>query len=105
MEGPKIEWGRVDWTAVSDNWPRGEDGAPVPPRYFCHRSCVDMSDRLLVNMLEAYGIPCLRDYPGDGAFGRVIMGASGTGVDIYVPKSMLEVAQKLIEGVDNDEEL
>ena len=64
-----------------------------------------MSDELTVNMLEAYGIPCVRDYPGNGSFGRVIMGASGTGVDIFVPKSMLETAQKLIEGVENDGEL
>ena len=35
----------------------------------------------------------------------VILGASGTGVDIYVPKSMLEEAKSLIEGVENDEEL
>ena len=56
-------------------------------------------------MLEAYGIPCVRDYPGNGSFGRVIMGTSGTGVDIFVPKSMLNTAQKLIEGVETDEEL
>ena len=79
----KEDWGRAGAGLVSDRWPKDEEGSAE--------------------------IPCLRDYPGDGAFGHIIMGASGTGVDIYVPKSMLEVAQKLIEGVeegaDNDEEL
>ena len=105
MEGPRLEWGRGEPFGISDRWPRDAAGQPVPARLLCHRSCVDMADRMLVNMLEAYGIPCVRDYPGNGAFGRVIMGASGTGVDIYVPKSMLEEAKMLIEGVENDEEL
>ena len=105
MEGPKIEWGRADLTGLAERWPKREDGQREPARFFCHCTCVDMEDRLLVNMLEAYGIPCLRSYPGDGGFGRVIMGASGTGVDIFVPKSMLEEATMLIEGENCDEEL
>ena len=105
----KEDWGRAGAGLVSDRWPKDEEGRAEESAFLCTCKNTDMSDELTVNMLEAYGIPCLRDYPGDGAFGRVIMGASGTGVDIYVPKSMLEVAQKLIEGVEegaeNDEEL
>ena len=101
----KDEWGRAGMGLVSDRWPKDAEGRAEESAFLCSCGGTDLSDELTVNMLEAYGIPCLRDYPGDGAFGRVIMGASGTGVDIYVPKSMLEVAQKLIEGVENDEEL
>ena len=36
-----------------------------------------MDDVLLVNMLEAYGIPCLKNYPGDGQFGKIMLGMSG----------------------------
>ena len=99
------DWGRAGAGLVSDRWPKDEEGRAEESAFLCTCGSVDLNDMLTVNMLEAYGIPCLRDYPGDGAFGRVIMGASGTGVDIYVPKSMLEVAQTLIEGVENDEEL
>ena len=53
------------------------------------------SDELIINMLEAYGIPCLRDYPGDGSFGKVVLGMSGQGTDIYVPESRLEEARAL----------
>ena len=101
----KEDWGRAGSGLVSDRWPKDEAGQTEEPAFLCSRGNTDMSDELTVNMLEAYGIPCLRDYPGDGAFGRVIMGASGTGVDIFVPKSMLEEATMLIEGENCDEEL
>ena len=104
MEGPKLDWGRVDWSALSDRWPKGEDGEPEQPRFFCHRSCVDMSDMLLVNMLEAYGIPCLTLDPGNGSFARVVMGISGQGVDIYVPENLYDDAVALSKE-ENDEEL
>ncbi|MBR2583312.1 MAG: hypothetical protein IKD61_07950 [Oscillospiraceae bacterium] len=99
------DWGRAGAGLVSDRWPKDENGRAEESVFLCTCGNTDLSDELTVNMLEAYGIPCVRDYPGDGAFGRVIMGASGTGVDIYVPKSMLELAQKLIEEVKDDEEL
>ena len=101
----KEEWGRAGAGLVSDRWPKDAEGRTEESAFLCTCGGKDLSAELTVNMLEAYGIPCVRDYPGDGAFGRVIMGASGTGVDIYVPKSMLEEAKKLIEGVENDEEL
>ena len=101
----KEDWGRAGSGLVSDRWPKDEEGRAEESAFLCTCSNTDLSDTLTVNMLEAYGIPCLRDYPGNGAFGRVVMGASGTGVDIYVPKSMLEEAKMLIEGVENDEEL
>ena len=99
------EWGRSGAGLVSDRWPKDKQGRAEESAFLCTRSNTDLSDELTVNMLEAYGIPCVRDYPGNGSFGRVIMGTSGTGVDIFVPKSMLNTAQKLIEGVETDEEL
>lgn len=99
------EWGRAGAGLVSERWPTDAEGRAEESAFLCTCSGRDMSDTLTVNMLEAYGIPCLRHYPGDGAFGHVIMGASGTGVDIFVPVSMLEAAKTLIEGVENDEEL
>lgn len=103
MEEPKLEWGRVDWAGLSERWPKGEDGEPLRPRYLCHCSCVDMSDRLLVNMLEAYGIPCLCVDPGNGGFARVVMGMSGQGVDIYVPENLYDDAVALSKEENNEE--
>ena len=42
---------------------------------------------------------------GNGHLGRLVLGISGYGVDIYVPKSMLEDAKKLIEEDMINEEL
>ena len=103
MEEPKLDWGRTDLTGLSDRWPRGEDGKPEPARFLCYRSCVDMSDRLLVNMLEAFGSPCLCVDPGDGGFGRVVLGMSGQGVDIYVPEHLYDDAEALSKEENNEE--
>ncbi len=104
MEGPKIEWGRAELDGLLKRWPRGEDGEPVKARFLCHSSCLDLSDQLLVNMLEAYGIPCLSVDPGNGSFGRVVLGMSGQGVDLYVPENLYDDAVALSKE-DNNEEL
>lgn len=104
MAEPKIEWGRQHEELLAV-WPKNADGTPEEAVFLCTRSNLDLSDELTVNLLEAYGIPCVRNYPGIGAFGRVVMGASATGVDIFVPCSMLEEATKLMEGENFDEEL
>ena len=63
-----------------------------------------MSDEMLVNLLGAYGIPALKQYPNDGDFGRLILGISGPGTDIYVPKSMYEDAVNLsMRGAEYEE--
>ncbi len=59
---------------------------------------MDMDAALLVNMLEAYGIPCLTNYPGTSHFGKIVLGMSGFGVEILVPETMLEDAEALCEG-------
>lgn len=79
-------------------WPRNADGELVPPALLTKCTGIDMDDVLLVNMLEAYGIPCLKNYPGDGQFGKIMLGMSGYGVEILVPETLLADAQALREG-------
>ena len=100
-----IEWGRGEYSELLKRWPKDENGQPEAPVFLRSEKNLDMSDELLVNMLEAYQIPCLRIYPGDGAFGRVVLGASGWGVDIYVPESLYEDAKELTEGESIYEDL
>ena len=40
---------------------------------------------------------------GDGGFGRVVLGMSGQGTDIYVPESLLEDAIELCKEENNEE--
>ena len=100
-----IEWGINDYSDLLKRWPKDENGQPEAPVFLRSEKNLDMSDELLVNMLEAYQIPCLRIYPGDGSFGRVVLGTSGWGVDIYVPESLYEDAKELTEGEISYEDL
>ena len=56
----KAEWGRSLPGDLLKRWPRDADGELVPPALLTKCTGVDMDDVLLVNMLEAYGIPCLK---------------------------------------------
>ena len=100
----RIDWGRAELAGLFERWPKDENGLPDEPVLLCSLSALDMSDELMLNMLEAYGIPCLRLYPGNGAFGKLVLGMSGQGSDIYVPKSLYIDAQELSKGAEEDDE-
>ena len=101
----KLEWGRKITGELLERWPKDENGELIEPVFLTHCASIDMSDEMLVNLLEAYEIPCVRQYPNDGDFGRLVLGMSGTGVDIYVPITMYEDAVNLSEGSAEYEEL
>ena len=73
-----------------ERWPKAPSGEPEKAVFLCNIKAVDLADELRINMLEAYGIPCLRDYPGNGSFGKVVLGMSGQETDYYVPERLLK---------------
>ncbi len=91
------EWGRTVLGEVYERWPKDADGQPEEPKFLCRCKGLDFEADMRTGMLEAYGIPCLRLYPGDGSFGKVVLGMSGFGVDLYVPASRLDEARALCE--------
>ena len=99
---PKIVWGQFQDGELLRSWPRKENGEPVEPAYLCLRSCSNMADQLTVSMLKSYGIPCLCMERAEGSLGRVVLGISGYGVEIYVPENLLEDAKTLIEDTGNE---
>lgn len=94
----KEGWGRDLPGKVWKMWPKDGEGNPEEPAFLKHCSSVDMEDELLINMLTAYGVPCIKINPMDGCFGKVVLGMSGSGTDILVPKSLAEDARALMEG-------
>ena len=88
-----------------ERWPKDEKGEPVLPAFLASSSQKDMGDAVLIGMLESLGVPCLRRFPHYGGFGKLVLGISAEGVDIFVPETMLEYARALMEGVPEDEEL
>lgn len=86
-----------------EKWPKGANGEPETPKFLTCLSSLDMADTMLVSMLRAYGIPAVVLHPGDGDFGKVMLGMSGTGSCIYVPESLYEDAKVLMEAEPDDE--
>lgn len=97
------EWGKKADKNLLKRWPKDENGELSQPVFLERLYSMDMGAELRVNMLEAYGIPCLLTYPGDGSFGRVILGMSGCGVNIYVPREKYEDAKALCEEENNEQ--
>ena len=60
---------------------------------------------MLISLLAAYRIPCFKYFDYEGGAGKVINGFSGYGASLYVPETMLEEAQNILnaEAVEEDE--
>lgn len=101
----KRSWGEFMDGELLESWPRTAEGELVEPAFLCARRSTDFSDKLLMNMLQAYGIPSLSLERGNGMLGRVYLGISGYGTDIYVPETLLDDAIKLCEEDYHEEEL
>lgn len=99
---PTLSWGWSIPGALLKKWPYYENGEPVKPRFLKHCSSVDMEDQLFVSMLEAYGIPSISQYPQNGQLGKIYLGISGSGTDIFVPETMYALAIEIISGEVND---
>ena len=84
-------------------WPNDETGNPVPPVFLMHLSGGPVNMELTINLLEAYGIPHVAKYPHDGLFGKLILGHAPLGMEVYVPETMLEDAQNILNADIIDE--
>ena len=72
-----------------------EEIAAMKPTFLCSLAD-DVSDGVLIAMLEENGIPVLLKKPGIGEYMSIYMGMNVFGIDVYVPASMLESAQMML---------
>ena len=77
-------------------WPENENGEAVAPVYLQHIHGGPLDMELTLNLLEAYGIPYVCEYPNNGLFGKLILGYSPGGMEVFVPETMLEDAQNIL---------
>jgi len=96
-------WGYRKIGDSSENWPKDETGKAVEPSFLQHLTGSQLDIQMGINLLSAYNIPVMTVYPNDGEFGKLIMGFSGTGVDVYVPATMLDEAKEIIAAKAEDE--
>jgi len=89
----------LDWSLKEKerpSWPNDENGEAVPPAYLTHIHGGPLDLELTLNLLEAYGIPHVSEFPNNGLFGKLILGHPPGGMEVYVPETMLEDAQNLL---------
>lgn len=85
-------------------WPQRADGQPESPAFLANLQDVGSIADMSVAMLESFGIPVLKKYREGGGAGRIVLGFSGYGADLYVPVSRLEEAKALLEAPESGEE-
>ena len=102
MNEPKLTWGKRE-RDLPERWPAQADGKPEPSAFLTHLMEWNYEVELLTRMLSDYGVPVLTERGNYGSLGKVVMGFSGEGVDLFVPASMLEDAQNLLKPVDDTE--
>ena len=83
-------------------WPLGDDGKAVNPALLMTVSGSQVDYEMALAQLRSYGIPSVRDFPAAGEVAKIIFGFSGTGMDIYVPENMVEIARELMKPVEDD---
>jgi len=97
----------MDWSFKKPDgpeWPKGEDGEPVAPAYLKHISGGPLDLEVALNLLDAYGIPHVSEFPNNGAFGKLIFGHPPSGMEIFVPETMLEDAHNILRADIVEEE-
>jgi hypothetical protein len=97
----------MDWK-FSDpdtiNWPKDENGEPVAPAFLKHISGGPLDLEVALNLLDAYNIPYVSEFPNNGAFGKLILGQPPSGMEVFVPETMLEEAQDIISATPIEDE-
>ena len=90
MDQAKDYWGRAEQDLL-DRWPKGEDGGYETPAFLTDALEAGGEAELLCQMLRS---------EKDGTLGKVVLGFSGYGVQLYVPASRLEEARELMKPID-----
>lgn len=57
----------------------------------------ELQANIIESLLKAYGIPMRRVFKGNDSFGKIVMGLTVNGIDLYVPSSALLEARGIIE--------
>lgn len=99
MDEARLTWGSAQRN-LPERWPKDESGAPEAPALLAHRMERNYEVELLERLLGAYDVPVLISHGNYGSLGKVVVGFSGEGVDLFVPASMLEDARNLLQPVD-----
>lgn len=96
------DWGSYKFGIKEDNWPKDEQGEQVKPAFLEHINGSELTVQMEINRIKSFEIPVFYTYPNNGEFGKLILGLAGTGVDIYVPETMIDEAREIINSDFSD---
>lgn len=82
--------------ALLELWPKRADGAPEEKALLCTETDVPGDLAIFCSMLESFGIPFFTRRIGAAEYMKLLVGRSGTGAEVYVPRSRLEEARELM---------
>jgi len=97
------DWGFEKIGKKYENWPKDEKGEPITPAFLEHLTGTQMDIEMEINLLSAFDIPAITAYSNNGEFGKLILGFSGTGVDLYVPETLLDDARNILSSTPDPE--
>ena len=86
-------------------WPKDESGRDEKAALLRQTFDSPADADTVISLLSACGIPCFKYYAKEGGAGKVINGFSGYGADLYVPESLLQEAQDILNAppMESDE--
>ena len=84
-------------------WPTDDAGEPVPPALLTTVTGTQLDYQLVLAQLRSYGVPVLGTFTATGNLAKLVLGFAGTGMDVYVPETMAELARELLEAPPEEE--
>ena len=84
-------------------WPTEDDGSPVKPARLMTVTGNQLDYQMVVAQLRSFGVPVVGTFTADGTLSKLILGFAGTGMDILVPETMVELARELMQPMEEEE--
>jgi hypothetical protein len=91
-----------DGSCETGLWPTDDKGEPVPPALLTTVMGNQLDYQMTLSLLHSFGIPTLESFTSTGTLAKVILGFAGTGMDIFVPETMVELARELLKPVEGE---
>ena len=85
-------------------WPSYDDGSPVKPARLMTVTGTQLDYQMVITQLQSFGVPVVGTFTADGALSKLLFGFAGSGMDVLVPETMVELARELMKPVEGDEE-
>ena len=102
----KMSWSFKREKGVSDlvEWPKDASGENVTAAFLTNIGGNQVDYELALSLLRAFNIPYAFEFKGSGQVAKLYTGFSSSGMDIYVPETLLEDAKNILFSDSEDEQ-